>query len=255
MGWKHLQIDTAKRIATIALDRPPVNAVDRDFFRDIREAFVEIGADREVSVIVFTSVVDRAFCGGADIKALAPVRRLIDPGAAAREAFWAVLDCPVPVIAAVNGPALGAGLAFAACCDLLVASERAVFGCPEIDIGVLGGYAHLERMVGRYKARELYLTAARVPAVEFAAMNGAVAQVVPHDELTDAARALATSIAARSPAAVRLAKEAIARVDGLPLKEAYRVEQDYTNRLRHFDDSTEARRTFQERRPPNFTGD
>jgi enoyl-CoA hydratase len=157
------------------------------------------------------------------------------------------------VIAAVNGPALGAGLAFAACCDLIVASERAVFGCPEVEVGLLGAGSHLQRMVGPYRMRELYYTASRIPAQEMFQLGG-ISRVVAHESLMEEARAIAADIARKSPPAIRLAKEALNRVEHMPLKEAYRTEQDYTARLSRYDDSKEAMQAFLERREPRFSG-
>jgi enoyl-CoA hydratase len=142
---------------------------------------------------------------------------------------------------------LGAGLAFAACCDILVASENATFGTTEINVGLLGASAHLSLLVGRHKAREMYFTGEQVPASELYRL-GAVRAVVPRAELMATARELATSLAAKSPIALRFAKEAMNRVEFLSLKEAYRTEQDYTARLRTYEDATEARNAFLEKR-------
>jgi enoyl-CoA hydratase len=255
-GTEFLRVEVTDHVATVTMDRPPVNAMNGQLLAEIAQTFPAVGADREVRAVVFDSACERAFCGGADLKGMGghgSEPPPTDPGRVAREAMWAVLDCPVPVVAAVSGPALGAGLAFVACCDIIVASERAVFGCPEIDVGLLGAGSHLQRMIGPYRMRELYYTARRVSADEMFQM-GALAKVVPHETLADEARAIAADIARKSPAAIRLAKEALNRVEDLPLKDAYRTEQDYTARLSRYDDSREAMRAFLERREPKFTG-
>jgi enoyl-CoA hydratase len=167
----------------------------------------------------------------------------------ARDAMWAITDCAVPVIGAINGPALGAGLAFAACCDILIASDNARFGTTEINVGLLGASAHLSLLVGRHKAREMFFTGEQVPAAELYRL-GAVRHVVPLDDLHSAARDLALALAAKSPIALRLAKESMNRVEFLPLKDAYRTEQDYTARLLGFEDAVEARQAFMEKREP-----
>ncbi|HXW38615.1 MAG TPA: enoyl-CoA hydratase-related protein, partial [Acidimicrobiales bacterium] len=164
-------------------------------------------------------------------------------------AMWAIVECAVPVIGAINGPALGAGVAFAACCDILIAAEGATFGAPEINVGLLGASAHLTRLVGRYKAREMYFTGERVDAHELYRL-GAVRAVVPRDRLEEEARALAAELASKSPIALRLAKEAMNRIEELPFEEAYRTEQDYTARLGTFEDAAEARAAFAEKRDP-----
>ncbi|MEY2437356.1 MAG: enoyl-CoA hydratase [Acidimicrobiaceae bacterium] len=250
-------VDIADHVAVVTLDRPPVNAVDHATLGELTDAFVGIGDDRDVRVAIFTATGDRAFMAGLDLRAEAPdagrspARFLTDPGLVAREPMWAITDCAVPVIGAINGPALGAGLAYAACCDILVAAETATFGTTEINVGLLGASAHLSRLVGRHKAREMFFTGEQVPAAELYRV-GAVRAVVPRAELLPTAMELAQSLAAKSPIAMRLAKEAMNRVEFLPLREAYRTEQDYTSRLLRFADSKEARQAFLEKRPPEW---
>ncbi len=165
--------------------------------------------------------------------------------------MWAIYDCAVPVIAAVNGPAIGAGLALAAVCDMIVASDNAAFGTTEINVGLLGASAHLSMLVGRHKAREMYLTGELVSADELHRL-GVVRSVVPSDQLMPTALELARTLAAKSPIAMRLAKQAMGRVEYLPLKEAYRIEQDYTAKLLGFEDSAEARNAYMEKRDPEW---
>jgi enoyl-CoA hydratase len=165
--------------------------------------------------------------------------------------MWSITDCAVPVIGAINGPAIGAGVAFAACCDMLVASENATFATLEINVGLLGASAHLSTLVGRHKAREMFFLGEKVPAAELHRL-GAVRAVVPSDELLPTALDLARQLAAKSPIALRLAKESMNRVEHLPLKDAYRTEQDYTARLLGFEDSAEARAAYREKRDPEW---
>jgi enoyl-CoA hydratase len=254
-----LRVEVAEHIATVTLDRPPVNAIDRGTMAEIRDVFRTVADDRDVRVAIFTAAGDRAFMAGVDLKtdrtdtagADTPPGLVLDPPSLAREAMWAITDCPVPVIGAINGPALGAGLAFAACCDILIASDNARFGTTEINVGLLGASAHLSMLVGRHKARELYFTGEQVPA-EVLLAHGSLRAVVPRSELDAAARDLARSLAAKSPIALRLAKEAMNRIEHLPLKDAYRIEQEYTARLQRFDDAAEARRAFLENREPEW---
>jgi enoyl-CoA hydratase len=252
-------VEVRDHIATVILDRPPVNAVTRATTAEIRDIFRVLGEDREVRVAIFTAVGTRAFMAGVDLRSVdergavedLPPAAVIDPARVTRDAMWAIVDCPVPVIGAINGPALGAGLAFAACCDILVASESARFGTTEINVGLLGASAHLSLLVGRYKAREMFFTGEQVSAEELYRL-GAIRAVVPADELAETARALATELAGKSPIALRLAKESMNRVEGVPLRDAYRIEQDYTARLQGFEDAQEARQAFLEHRPPEF---
>jgi enoyl-CoA hydratase len=250
-------VDIADHIAVVTLDRPPVNAVDHATLGELTDAFVGIDDDRDVRVAIFTATGDRAFMAGLDLRAEAPAaghsptRFLTDPGRVAREPMWAITDCAVPVIGAINGPALGAGLAYAVCCDILVAADTATFGTTEINVGLLGASAHLSRLVGRHKAREMFFTGETVTAEELHRL-GVVRAVVPRQQLMDTARELAATLAAKSPIAMRLAKESMNRVEGMPLKDAYRTEQDYTARLQRFDDAREARNAFLERRDPEW---
>ncbi len=254
-----LRVTVADHIATVTLDRPPVNAITGPVMAAIRDVFTSFADDRDVRVAIFTAAGDRAFMGGVDLDWVAdrdrgddtPPSILIDRGRQARDAMWAITDCAVPVIGAINGAAIGAGLAFAACCDILVAAESAVFATTEINVGLLGASSHLRRLVGNYKAREMFLLGEKVPALELYRL-GAVRSVVPNDKLMATARDLAVDLASKSPIALRLAKESMNRAEGLPLKEAYRTEQEYTARLSGFEDSAEARRAYLEKRPPDF---
>ena len=252
-------VEVADHIATVTLDRPPVNAVDASAIGEIRDAFRSLDDRRDVRVAIFTAAGNRAFMAGADLSApverdrsdTVPATLITDPARAARDAMWAITDCGVPVIGAINGPALGAGLAFAACCDILVAADNATFGTTEINVGFLGASAHLSLLVGRHKAREMFFTGEVVPASELYRV-GAVRAVVPRAELLDVAHELAVTLASKSPIAMRLAKEAMNRVEYLPLKDAYRTEQDYTARLLGFEDSGEARQAYLDKRPPEW---
>jgi enoyl-CoA hydratase len=252
-------VELRDHVATVTVDRPPVNAVTTATMAELRDVFSVLGDDRDVRVAILTASGTKAFMAGVDLKTVAdrgpldelPPALVLDRGRVARDAMWAVIDCPVPVIGAINGPALGAGLAFAACCDILIAAEGARFGTTEINVGLLGASAHLSLLVGRHKAREMFFTGEQVPAEELYRL-GAVRAVVPPGELAGAARHLASELAAKSPIALRLAKESMNRVENLPLRDAYRTEQDYTSRLLAFDDAAEARRAYMERREPDF---
>ena len=142
-------------------------------------------------------------------------------------------------------------MAFAGCCDIIVAAEHAPFGALEINVGLLGASAQLSLMVGRHKAREMYFLGEKVDAEELHRL-GAIREVVPVEKLYATAHEVAVQLAAKSPIALRLAKEAMNRVEFLPLKEAYRTEQDYTNRLLSFSDSAEARAAYLEKRKPDW---
>jgi len=253
-----LQVEKRGHIVTVTIDRPPVNAVTTATMAEIRDVFTTLGDDRDVRAAIFTGAGTKAFTAGVDLKTSGSEPRhqrhpaeLTDPGVVARESMWAIIDCAVPVIGAVNGYALGAGLAYAACCDMLLASQNARFGTPEINVGMLGASAHLSLMMGRHKAREMFLTGEQASAEEMHRI-GAVREVTAPGELMDKALGLAQELAAKSPVALRMAKESMNRIEHLPLREAYRTEQDYTPRLLRFDDSREARRAFLENRDPEY---
>lgn len=248
-------VDVTDHIATVTFNRPPVNAVNRQVYDEAIRVFGTVGENRDVRVAVFASAMERVFCAGADVKDFGDrtPENYEARAKPAREAFWAVYDCAVPVIGAINGPALGTGLAFASMCDVIIAAEEAVFGLPEVNVGSLGGAAHLSRLVPQMKARKMMFTGERISAQE-AARYGFVEKVVPRAEVLNEARALAAEIASKSPITVRLAKEAFNQIEFMELKSGYALEQTYTARLTAYEDSREAARAFLEKRPPVFTG-
>jgi enoyl-CoA hydratase len=259
---EHVRLDITDGIATATLDRPPVNALDSATFRALGEAFEGISRSREANVAILTGAGERAFSAGVDLedsprrydpelRANGPVVDQLDPGRVVRDCFWALYDCAVPVIAAVNGAAIGAGFALVTMCDLIVCSEQARFGLTEVNVGVLGAARHVQRLVGPYRMRSLFFRGHLVGPEELD-RAGCIEQIVPANQLMDAACAIATELAAKSPIALRLAKESMNRVEFLDLKTAYRTEQDYTQRMRGFEDSTEARRAHLEKREPNY---
>jgi enoyl-CoA hydratase len=254
-GVGDVRVEVADHIATVTLDRPPVNAITRSTMVELRDTFRGFAEQGDVRVAVFTGAGEKAFMAGVDLKTFDTDDTESDPddpGRLPREALEAVYDCAVPVIAAVNGPALGAGLAYAAVCDLIIAAEGATFGTTEINVGLLGASAHLNLLLGRPKVRELFLTGIPMPAAEMHRL-GAVNQVVKKEDLQNVARELASDLAKKSPLAMRLAKQALNETEFLPLKEAYRTEQTYTRQLLQHADSSEARTAFAEKRDPNWT--
>jgi enoyl-CoA hydratase len=258
-----VRVEISDLVATVTLDRAPVNALSANMMRELASVFRDLGTGTDAAVAVLTADGDRVFCGGADVRESERryVRRelldtetvadLIDPGTVVRDCFFAISSGALPVIAAVNGAAVGAGAALVASCDVVIASENAVFALPEIDVGVLGGGRHVQRLVGPFKAREMMFSGRRVPASELYRL-GSVSEVVAPEHLADTARTLALEIAAKSPIAVRLAKQSMNRVENLSLEDGYRLEQDYTARISGFDDSREARAAWLAKRPPQW---
>lgn len=260
---RHVRTEIRDRIATVTLDRAPVNALDSVAIRELTATFNILARTTEASVIVLTAAGEKLFCGGIDLNdsARRHARQLVeddttidllDPGAVVREMFHAIYDCPLPVIAAVNGKCIGVGVLMVASCDIILASENASFSVPEIKVGVLGGARHLQRLVGPFKTRRMFFTGEVVPAQEFYRL-GAVEEVVAPGELLNAAHGLAAQIARNSPIGLRLGKESLSRVEELSLREGYRIEQDYTGRVTRYNDSAEARKAFMEKRDPEWS--
>ena len=228
----------------------------REFHDQLAATFDRIGDREDVRVVIITGA-GKVFSAGADIRA----RRGIgaEPGdrwahsRRARESFHAIRECRKPVIAAINGPALGAGLAIAASCDILLAAEGASLGLPEIDVGLLGGGRHAMRLLGHSTTRRMMLTGYRVPARTLLQL-GVVEAVVPAEALLEAAMTIAREIAAKSPTAIRMAKEALNVIEELSLRDGYRHEQNMTAQLTGHPDSIEAMAAFVEKRKPVFKG-
>ncbi len=256
MDTKVIRCEVSDHVAVVVMDRPPVNAQDRQFHEEMMAVFDAISDRDDVRAAVLTGA-GRTFSAGADIKSRAGVER--GPGDVwqhnrrARECFHAVMECRKPVIAAINGPALGAGLALAASCDILVASENAVLGLPEIDVGLLGGGRHTMRLFGHSRTRRMMLTGYRVPGPELYRL-GVVEACVPPDRLMETALDLAREIAGKSPIATQLAKHALNTIEEMSLRDGYRFEQNMTVELGKYEDSKEAMRAFVEKRPPVFRG-
>jgi enoyl-CoA hydratase len=240
-----LRLAVQDRIAEVVIDRPPANALSRETYREIRQVFDSFRDRDDISAVVLTGAGERVFCGGRDIHDLRAERsepatvHVGDPYHLTREAFWAVRHCAVPVICAVNGAAVGAGVALVAVSDIVLAAETATFALTEIDVGVLGAASFAQWMVGPGKARWMFFTGQRVPAAEMYRL-GAIETVVGRDDLLAEARALAAVIAGKDPVAVRMAKASVVRTDTLPLEAAYRAEQDYTRHLSGYANSAEA---------------
>lgn len=246
----------AGHIAVVTMDRPPVNAQNAQMNTDMAQVFDTISDRDDVRVAILTGA-GKCFSAGADIKDRAGKERA--PGEAwqhnrrVREAFHAIVECQKPVIGAINGSALGAGLAVAASCDILIAAEEAAIGLPEINVGLLGGGRHAMRLFGHSRTRRMLFTGLRVDGRELYRL-GVVEACVPGAQLMDAAMDIAREIAARSPVAMRLAKHSLNTIEEMSLRDGYRFEQNMTVELGKTEDSKEAMRAFVEKRTPIFKG-
>ena len=256
MNLQTVRLEVADHVATVTMDRAPVNAQNRQSREELIRVFDAISDRDDVRVAILTGA-GKVFSAGADVKER--VGLVQQPGdyvhhnRITREYFYAISDCAKPVIAAVNGAAFGAGFVLALACDIVIASEDAYFVMPELDVGLAGGAGFLMQHFGRSMARYMYFTARRIPAAELHRL-GVITAVLPPDRLMAEARAIATDIAAKSPSAVRAVKRAFNVVEEMPTRDGYRYEQTITVDLSHTEDAKEAQQAFVEKRKPYFSG-
>ena len=238
-------------IAELTIAKPPVNALDSQEWLALANTIDELGANPEVRVIVIRAE-GRGFCAGVDIKELdAHPERIVAVNKGNYETFRAVHRCPVPVIVAVHGFVLGGGIGITGAADIVVAAECATFALPEVDRGAMGGGAHLQRLFPVQKVRYLFFTGEKIGARE-AAQYGFIERVVPREQLREAALEIAAKIAAKSPAMIRIAKEALNGIEDGNLEDKYRWEQGFTLQAYTSPDSAETRRAFVEKRDAKF---
>jgi enoyl-CoA hydratase len=244
-------------VALVTIDRPEaLNALSFAIMASLADALERLDADDACRAIVITGAGERAFAAGADIGELAaqtPVTLAVDN----QFAHWdRVGRIRKPLIAAVRGFALGGGCELAMACDMIVAGDDARFGQPEIKLGVMpgaGGTQRLTRAIGMARAMELILTGRAIDAAE-AAAAGLVTRVVPAAETLESALALATTIAAMAPVAVRAAKDAVRQAERLPLEAGLAYERQAFYLLFSTDDQREGMAAFADKRSPTWTG-
>src|SRR3546814_7070362 len=204
-----------------------------DWSSDVCSSDLESVADwRDVNCIILSGAGSGAFWGGLDLHEFLAATVEDDPsrGAVVRRTFSAVRNAAVPVIAGVNGPALGAGCVLASVCDMQIAAENATFGLPEINVGRCGGGAHLGRLIPQGALRRMFFTGRPIGAAE-AFRIGLVDEVVPQGELADAAARLAAILAEKAPLGLRLGKAALNEVAFMPVADAYARSDDQKSEL------------------------
>jgi enoyl-CoA hydratase len=219
-------------VAEVVIDFPPVNAVPAAGWWQLAEALAVAGGDPSTRAVVLAAE-GRGFCAGVDIKEMQRTsghEALLAANRGCAAAFAAVYDCPVPVIAAVQGFCLGGGVGLAGNADLIVAADNATFGLPEVDRGALGAATHLARLVPPQLMRTMVYTCRTVSAGELHRF-GSVLEVVPADRLRAAARQVAEQIAGKDPFVIRRAKESLNGIDPVDVKRSYRFEQGFTFEL------------------------
>ena len=255
-----MAVDYSKegRVAILTINRPEAyNAIDVKTNQELQEALIDFRDDPELWAGIITGAGEKAFCGGADVKNMLPYMREI------RDRPWAFpptlmrgLELWKPVIAAINGVALGGGLEIALACDIRIAAENARLGTPEVTLGLLpgwGGTQRLPRVVPWCKAAEIILMGKPIDAQE-AYRIGLVNKVVPPSELMPTARKWAETICEAGPLAVRAAKEAMTRGYGMTLEEGLRLESSLFSYLAGTEDYNEGITAFTEKRKPVYRG-
>ncbi|MFP5473402.1 MAG: enoyl-CoA hydratase/isomerase family protein [Gammaproteobacteria bacterium] len=250
-----IHLEVSEYIAVVRLDKPPVNALDRASRRDLIAVFDELSERSDVRVAILTGT-GKAFCAGADLKDRPNADKagdFLDHNRWTRETGNAIRECAKPVIAAINGPALGAGFGLMAACDIFLASEDATFAMPEINVGLAGGVSMLRTLVGRSFTRRMFFTGMKVSAAELY-RRGVLDEVVPAERLMPLAMEIAQDIASKAPLAVAYAKQAANMMDLMPQRDGYRVEQNFTMALSRTEDAKEARQAFLEKRQPVYKG-
>ncbi|BFT64477.1 enoyl-CoA hydratase family protein [Pseudomonas moorei] len=250
---KPFSVSIENGIAELVFNRPPVNAFNNQGWADIASEIESLGRNSDVRVIVIRAE-GRGFCAGVDIKELAADGNLIVAvNKGNYDSFKAIHRNPKPVIVAVHGFVLGGGIGICGAADIIVASECATFGVPEVDRGAMGGGAHLQRLFPVQKVRHMYFTGEPIDAAE-AYRLGAVERVVKREDLREAALQIARTIAAKSPGMIGLAKEALTGIEDGNLEDKYRWEQGFTLEAYRSLDSQEARDSFVEKRDARFNG-
>jgi enoyl-CoA hydratase len=259
MSFDNLLVEREARIAILTIQRPQrLNALDARTLDELRDAFLSVQHDDHIRCVILTGAGERAFVAGADIRELAQDT----PESARRRAltgqhvFDLIEGLGKPVIAAVNGVALGGGCELAMACTLRLAADSAQFGQPEINLGLIPGFAgtqRLVRLVGKTKAMEMILTGAAITAHEALAI-GLINRVLPAKDLMNDARALALDLAAKAPIALGYAMEAINRGAEMPFADACRLEAALFGMVTTTDDRREGTAAFLEKRKPVFSG-
>jgi enoyl-CoA hydratase len=259
MSFTNLLIDVADRTAVVTINRPAaLNALNIDVIEELDAAFTELKQNEAVACVILTGSGAKAFVAGADIAAMHSLDAVsaVHFARLGHRLLNLIENFPKPVIAAVNGFALGGGCELAMACDIRIVAENARFGQPEVNLGVIpgfGGTLRLARLVGKGRAKELIFTGDMIDAQE-AYRIGLANKVVAADELLATAHAMAAKIASKGPIAVRFAKEAVDNGLEMDLDRGGRFEADLFGLCFATADQKEGMQAFLEKRPAKFTG-
>jgi enoyl-CoA hydratase len=256
---ENVRTETRDGLLIVTIDRPKVlNALNAQTVEEIYEVFDNAREDQNVKAVIVTGGGEKAFVAGADINELAQKNPITGKTTSERgQMILSVIErFPKPVIAAINGFALGGGCELALACHIRIASEKAQIGLPEVTLGIIPGYGGTQRMarlLGKGKALELICTGDRISAAE-AERIGLVNKVVPADQLMSAAEEMARRIMARGPLAIRAAIEAVIRGSEMPFEEGQFLEATLFGLLCASEDTKEGMKAFLEKRPAQFKG-
>lgn len=259
MSFENIILEVENSIATIFFNRPKaLNALNNALFDELDTALDQILDNEDVRVLILTGTGDKAFVAGADIAELVKMSPLQAKyfSRKGQRIFSKIEALPIPAIAAVNGFALGGGSEAALACDFIYASEKALFGLPEINLGLIpgfGGTQRLARLVGNNRAKEMVFTGKNIPAQQ-ALEYGMVNKVCPHDTLMDDVMKTANILASKGRVALRAAKEVIQSGTAADLETGCRIENDAFGMTMTSEDAKEGTSAFLEKRKPEFKG-
>ncbi|HSP07382.1 MAG TPA: enoyl-CoA hydratase-related protein [Acidobacteriota bacterium] len=257
MKPQNVQLDIRDRIAYITINRPEVrNALDLQTVNELHAVLEQINRSDQTGAVILTGGGDKVFVSGADIRDIRARNKMDALKGINSRLFKAVEDCEKPVVAAVNGFALGGGFELALSCDIRICSDNARFGLPEVSLGILpgaGGLYRLQRIAGLGAAKEMILTGNILDA-DRALQLGLVSEVVPQPKLMSAAQQLAEKILSRGPLAVRLAKRSLNLVTQMSTEAAMALDEYAQGILFESEDKMEGTTAFLEKRSPHFKG-
>ena len=252
----YVSLKTENHICIVTMNKQPGNTYNRQFYCEIRDTFRSVGEMEQVWVVVLRAE-GKHFCTGNDVSEFTTIANAeagVEYGRMVGESIASVYECPVPVIGAINGMALGTGLAIAACCDILIASENARFGIPEITVGIIGAACFIARMLPQQLHRYMSYSGDIMTADEMK-HYGAVLKIVPKDQLLLAAMEIADHLTQNPPLALKGFKAAMNENENARLKEKYALEVSYGKKyMFDSEDIQEAFSAFLEKRKPVFKG-
>lgn len=255
---QHVVYEIKNQVAVVTLQKAPYNICNKEFYTEIADVFEEISGLDGLNCVILTSNL-KVFSAGGELQEIQNLGEMTLEEAnravsQCTRCMASIYGCRYPVIAAVNGKAIGAGTALCACCDIILASERATFSLPEVAVGFIGASEFLQMLIPSRLARYYYFTGKPISAAEIKAYGGLL-DVVPGERLMERAMEVAGELGKVSPLALRYAKQALNENDRAQLVEKYLHEFEYTMRFTRSNDYREAIQSIIDHRAPSFTGD